>query len=259
MSGLSVFFRLVCGFFSRTMKKIIYSLTGLLCVFCAALNADHHQATANLAGKWDASASVNETESRDSSWTFRKKDGKWTASMVNEDGVKQEMDRVKVDGKTLIIEFDFERDGTEAIIGAKADLQKDGNLIGKWYVRSEDGAEQMSNDWKAVRSLAPVFDGKWDVVAETDENDIEHVLIVEKAGSGFSATASSEAGDMAYSGVKVAKNGVKMEIPYGGGTVKISAKLSAARKLLGEWKFYDEFNEELAKGNWIASKGKAQK
>lgn len=241
------------------MKNLIYSIAGLLCVFCATLNADHHKATVNLAGKWEASASFNETESRDSTWTIRKKDGKWTASMINEDGIKQDMDLAKVDGKTLTIEFGFERDGTKATIGAKADLQKDGSLLGKWYVRSEDGVEQMSNDWKAVRSLSPVFAGKWDVVAETDENDIEHSMIVEKAGSGFSALASSEAGETNYSSVKVAKNGLKMEIPFGGGKVKIAAKLSAARKLVGEWVFFDDFNEEAAKGVWTATKVKAKK
>ena len=241
------------------MKNLIYSIAGLLCVFCAALNADHHKATVNLAGKWDASASFNETESRDSVFTIRKKDGKLTASMVNEDGVKQEMDRAKVDGKTLTIEFDFEQDGAKGIIGAKADLQKDGSLYGKWYVRTEDGTEQMSNDWKAVRSLSSAFAGNWDVVAETEENDIEHAMVVEKSGSSFSALASSEAGDTSYSSVKVAKNGLKMEIPFGGGKVKIDAKLTAARKLAGEWKFYDDFNEEVGKGNWSATKVKAKK
>ena len=147
------------------MKKLIYSLAGVFCVFCSTLNADHHKATVNLAGKWDASASMNEFESRDSVFTIRKNGDKWAVSMVNEEGVKQDMDRVELDGKTLAIAFDFERDGNKGVIGAKADLQKDGSLSGKWFVRSEDGVEQMSNDWKAVRSLPPVFAGKWDVVA----------------------------------------------------------------------------------------------
>ncbi len=241
------------------MKTFIYSLTGLVLVLCTGLNADHHKAKVNLAGKWDASASFNETESRDSVFTIRKKEGKWTASMVNEDGVKVDMDRAKLDGKTLVMEFDYERDGSKGTIGAKADVQKDGSLKGKWYVLSADGTEQMSNDWKAVRSLSSIFAGNWDVVAETDENDIRHDLIVAKAGSGFSAMASSEAGEINYSIVKVDKNHLKLELPYGSGKVKVDAKLTEARKLTGEWKYYDDFNEEAAKGNWTASKVKAKK
>jgi len=240
------------------MRNLIYSLAGVFCVFCSTLNADHHKATVNLAGKWNASASMNEFESRDSVFTIRKNGDKWAASMVNEDGVKQDMDRVELDGKTLSIAFDFERDGNKGVIGAKADLQKDGSLSGKWFVRSEDGVEQMSNDWKAVRSLPPVFAGKWDVVAETDQSNMEHAMIVEKSGSGFSALASTDDGEIDYTTVKVQNNGLKMEIPFGGGTVKIAAKLSAAQKLNGEWKYYDDFNEEVAKGNWSATKNKSR-
>jgi hypothetical protein len=85
---------------------------------------------------------------------------------------------------------------------------------------------------------------------------MEHAMIVKKSGSGFSALASTDDGETNYNRVKVLKNGLKMEIPFGGGTVKIAAKLSAAQKLVGEWKYYDDFNEEVAKGNWSATKAK---
>ena len=259
MSGFAGHLRLLPELSKQTMKIYIYSLTGLVFAFCATLTADHHEATVNLAGKWVASASFNDSETRDSTFTIRKKDGKWTASMVNEDGVKQDMDRAKVDGKTLVVEFDFERDGSKGVIGAKANLDKDGALVGKWYVLDGDGTEQMTNDWKAVRSLASIFAGKWEALAETDENDILHDLIVKKAGSGFEAIASSEAGETSYSSVKVEKNALKMELPFGGGKVKVSVKLTKTRKLEGEWKYYDEFNEEAAKGNWSATKAKKAK
>ena len=258
-SGFAGYLSFHVELFERTMKTNIYSITGWVIAICATLATDYQLSAANLAGKWEASASFNETESRDSVFTIRKKDGKLTASMINEDGEKRDMDRAKVDGETLVIEFDFERDGAKGIIGAKADLQKDGSLVGKWYVRSEDGTEQMTNDWKAVRSLSAHFAGKWEVVAETEENDIQHDLIIKKSGSSFTAVASSDAGDTTYSSVKVSKNEVNMQLPFGGGTVKVSAKLKQARKLVGEWKYYDDFNEEVAKGTWTAQKAKVAK
>ena len=109
---------------------------------------------------------------------------------------------------------------------------------------------------KNIQVEAPVFAGKWDVVAETDQSNMEHAMIVKKSGSGFSALASTDDGEIDYTSLKVLKNGLKMEIPFGGGTVKIAAKLSAAQKLVGEWKYYDDFNEEVAKGNWSATKAK---
>ena len=71
------------------MKKLIYLLAGVFCVFCSNLNADHHKATVNLAGKWDASASIDEFESRDSVFTIRKNGDKSAASRIIVEGSMQ--------------------------------------------------------------------------------------------------------------------------------------------------------------------------
>jgi len=241
------------------MKTTTLLLSGLIVLGCTDLSAQAKKAAANFAGKWDVTASVNEYDTNTSSLTVIKKDGKWSASMVGEDGEKRDLTRTKADGKSLIIEFDMEANGQRGVIGAKAALNKDGALVGKWYARDDSGNELMTNDWKAVRSASSVLAGSWNVVAVTDDNDLEHQMIIKKSGSNFSGYASSDDGQLDYDKVTASKNVVKLELPYGGGTVKVEAKLKQARKLVGQWKYFDEFKDEVASGDWSASKQKRQK
>lgn len=214
---------------------------------------------ANFAGKWVTTSEMPDGESRDGNLTLSKNEGQLKGTLIGRSGDEIQLDRVKTEGKTLNIEFDYERDGQSGVIGAKASLNKDGALIGKWYIRGEDGEEVASNEWKAVRSAASIVAGKWDVVAVTTENDLEHVMVIKKSGSSFSGYTESDEGLLDYTSVSAKKNEVRMELPYGGGTVKVEAKLTQPRKLVGKWIFFDEFKEEVANGDWSATKQKRAK
>ena len=209
---------------------------------------------ANFAGKWITTASLPSGETRESSLTISKREGKIQATLVGQNGDERVLDRVKTEGKTLTIEFDFERDGNSGTVGAKASLNQNGVLVGKWYIKDGDGTETASEDWQAVRSAASVLNGKWNVVAVTTENDIKHAMVIKKNGNRFSGYAESDEGQLDYTSVKAEKNVVKVELPYGGGTVKVEATLKQARKLEGKWIYLDEFKEEVADGNWSATK-----
>jgi len=209
---------------------------------------------ANFTGKWITTATLPDGETRESSLTVSKKDGNLQATLIGQTGDERVLDRVKTEGKTLTIEFDFERDGNTGIIGAKASLNQQGALIGKWYVQDGNGTETASEDWQAVRSAAAVLKGKWNVVAETTENDIKHAMVIKKNGASFTGYAESDEGQLDYTSVKADKNVLKLELPYGGGTVKVEATLKQARKLEGKWIYLDEFKDEVADGNWSATK-----
>ena len=239
----------------KTVKSILCGIAVL------SVMVVHHTElkAANFAGKWVTTAEMSDGDSSEGSLTISRKDGKLKAILLTQSGNEMNLTRVKPDGKTLTIEFDYDQDGQAGIIGAKASLDKDGALNGKWYIKSEDGEEVSSNDWKAVRSASSVLNGKWDAVAVTPDTELEYVLVVKKSGSSFSAYSESEEGQLDYNSISAKKNEVKMEVPFGGGTVKMEAKLVQPRKLAGKWIFFDEFKEEAATGEWSATKQKRVK
>lgn len=215
--------------------------------------------SANFSGKWEATASLPDGDTRESSLSISKKEGKLHATYVGQTGEERTFDRIKAEGKTLNIEFDMERDGQKGTVGVKAELNKEGGLVGNWYVQGEDGTEVMKSNWKAVRSASSVLNGKWDVVAVTTENNIEHEMVIKKSGSSFSGYADSDDGQLEYTKVSAKKNIVHLELPFAGGTVKVEAKLSQARKLVGKWTYFDDINEEAATGDWSATKQRRAK
>ena len=112
----------------------------------------------------------------------------------------------------------------------------------------------MKNKWVAVRSIKEDIAGSWNVTAKTDNGDMEHAMVMKKEGNRFSGYASSSEGDADFSNLKLEKNTLSMQVPYGGGIVKIKSKLIAKGQLKGKWTFFDEFDQEVATGEWIAIK-----
>ncbi len=209
---------------------------------------------ADLSGVWTSTATIDEFDSRTAQLTLTKKEDKWAASMINENGEKTELTRVVQTGKTLSIEFDMERDGQKGVIGAKAELDKEGTLKGTWYAKDGDGFELMSNQWTAFRSLKATLAGTWQVTAKTDNGDMNHEMVMTQKGSTFEGVAISSEGEAPFSHLKIDKHHLSMQVAYAGGTVKIKSKLIAKNRLEGKWVYQDEFDQEVANGAWIASK-----
>ena len=236
------------------MHKSTASFLGMGLAALLSAVADHHKPSVSLDGKWDVTAAIDDFETRDSTLTLSHADGKWKGIMVGEDGESRDFDRVNIDGHTLIIELDVSQNGQNGVLGAKAELQKNGELSGKWYLRGDDGVEYMTNDWEAVRSLANVAAGNWKATAFTPEGDLNYTLNLSKKGSSFNGTVASGQGALELSKVKIDKNTLTTENPYGDGSVKVVAKLTEASKLKGQWFFRDEFGAEVADGEWFANK-----
>lgn len=240
------------------MKHSVLTLALGLCIATPWTKAADSPKVADFSGVWTTTATIDEFDSRNARLTVSKKEGKWTAIMVNEEGERTDLTRVVPTEKGLTVEFDMERDGQQAIIGAKAQLDKEGELKGEWYAKDGDGFELMKNKWVAVRSIKEDIAGSWNVTAKTDNGDMEHAMVMKKEGNRFSGYASSSEGDADFSNLKLEKNTLSMQVPYGGGIVKIKSKLIANGQLKGKWTFFDEFDQEVATGEWIAKK-KAKK
>ena len=136
-----------------TMKHSVLTLALGLCIATPWMKAADSPKIADFSGVWTTTATIDEFDSRNARLTVSKKEGKWTAIMVDEEGVRTAHTRVVPTENGLSVEFDMQRDGQQAIIGAKAQLDKEGELKGEWYAKDGDGFELMKNKWVAVRSI----------------------------------------------------------------------------------------------------------
>ena len=214
--------------------------------------ADSH--ASNVEGVWEATMSRPNGDTRDSTLTIQKKDGKWSGTAASSQGEERKLDRVSFDGKSLRIEADVERDDWSGVIGVKAKLDAKGVLKGNWYVQGDDDSQIASGDWKAVRSLKASLAGTWNVIAKTDEEDFEHQIVFSASGDGFSGSAHREEDSLDLAKVTVKGNKLLLEIPFGEETVKVKAFQQTAKKIVGEWTLFDDVVSATNSGEWVATK-----
>ena len=105
------------------MKCSVITLALGLCIATPWTKAADSPKVADFSGVWTTTATIDEFDSRNARLTVSKQEGKWTAIMVNEEGERTDLTIVPTE-KRLTVEFDMERDGQQAIIGAKAQLQE---------------------------------------------------------------------------------------------------------------------------------------
>ncbi len=226
----------------------------LAVVVSLSVSADHHGGKAKVAGKWHAVAEMPTGEESASTFTFEEKEGKLSAEFEGENGDVRTFDQVSVDGKVVTAEMNFDFNGQAGVIGMKATLGEKGALKGNWYAKDGDGNEQYSGAWSAVRALDPVVVGVWNVVAETDEGDNEHRLVLSKTAGKYSGNVESDGGSLPVNSVKVKKNKLDFGFDFGEGSIKVSGVLVGAKKLSGRWTYYDASEIEVGSGKWTAKK-----
>lgn len=231
----------------------LFLFVGAVALSAAVSLADAH--APNVQGVWEATMSRPNGETADSTLTIQKKDGKWSGTAANSQGEERKLDRISLDGKSLKIEVDVEREDWSGVFGVQAKLNTKGVLKGNWYVQGDDGNQIASGDWKAVRSLKAALAGTWNVVAKTDEEDFEHQVVFAASGAGFSGTAHRGEDSMDFAKVAVEGNELFLEFPFGEeGTVKIKAFQRTAKKIVGEWTLFDDLDSETDSGEWVATK-----
>ncbi|MEC8718601.1 MAG: hypothetical protein VXX94_01080, partial [Verrucomicrobiota bacterium] len=91
------------------MKHSVLTLALGLCIATPWMKAADSPKVADFSGVWTTTATIDEFDSRDARLTVSKKEGKWTAIMVNEEGERTDLTRVVPTEKGLTIEFDMER------------------------------------------------------------------------------------------------------------------------------------------------------
>ena len=217
-----------------------------------AASADHHEA--GVDGVWYGTGVGPNGEESESTLSITKKDGKLSATSENDQGVTRDLDRIEFKGSKLTGEIDFDQNGQEGVLGVKAELNKKGELKGKWFANDGAGTELYSGDWSAVRVLDKVVVGDWDVVAVTDDGELEHEISISKTGTKYSGAVVSDQGSLDVEKLRIKKNKLSYEFVFGDGTVKVAATLMGAKKLSGKWTYFDSSDQELGEGIWTAKK-----
>ena len=233
------------------------SMTRLGISICSVLVAvstlaDHHKT--DVTGAWLGVGVGPNGESSESTMTISKKDGKLVGTSENDQGVKRDLSRVEFDGKAFVAEIDFDQNGQKGVLGVKAKLSDKGEFKGNWYAKDDSGTELYTGEWSAVRALNKVIAGRWTVIAETDNGDNEHELEINKAGRSFTGTVVGDSGSAKLESLKVKKNQLSFEFPFGEGTIKVAATQKGPKKISGKWTYFDSAETELGSGNWTATK-----
>jgi hypothetical protein len=169
------------------------------------------------------------------------------------------MDRITVEDKNVIFEFDFKRDGIEGVLKVVADEVSLGKLDGEWSVEGSDGTVFMSGPWRAEKEFQFSFKGDWDSLGESESGDeYPSILTVNDSDDGLAGVFASDNGEMATDQIKV--DGKKVNLSFTmdiDGTpvpTTIQAKVVDKDTLRGKWTIKGADGEIAASGDWGASR-----
>ena len=205
-----------------------------------------------IVGKWNAKSTTDNGE-LESVVTFTKDGDKYKGSSKSERS-SLDFDSVSVEGKEVEVELTIDYEGNDIPVTIRAEQTDADHLKGKWLIFDESGQEIASGEWVAERALVLDLAGTWDVVASTDDGDLEFQSVFEKTDDVYKGASETNDGSVDYTSVEVAESDVKLGLPFGDGSVKIAASYTEKNKLTGKWHYFENSDSEVASGDWVASK-----
>ena len=176
--------------------------------------ADHHGAKKafDLAGSWEAKAETD-NGTNEYTFSFEKKDDKWTGKSEDENGREREMDRIKIDGQKFVLETDVESNGQEGIIRVTAEANEAGDQFkGKWAVVGSDDSELMSGSISGVKEYQLDLEGEWDSVAMVDSEEKSSKTTFKKDGKKWTGGFKGDDNEAKFS--KVTTDGKKVTCEF---------------------------------------------
>ena len=130
--------------------NLLFALTTFaLTALAIGAGAKNQSDTDHLIGTWDVKGTAPNGDTRESLITFERKNGKLHCVASGERG-EMEMDSVNIDGKKIVLEKKFDRDGVTGSLKVAATETGDGKLAGTWSI-DRDGADEISGAWEATK------------------------------------------------------------------------------------------------------------
>ncbi|MEM7387539.1 MAG: hypothetical protein AAF514_21595 [Verrucomicrobiota bacterium] len=250
--------------YMKTLKSILaLALFWSFSAFAQEETEKKNEATLDLAGEWNASASTDAGD-RELKWTFKKaEDGFSGMSHDPETSEDRKFDRIKVEGKKVTLEIDVEQDGNSGVIQVIAEEKKAGQLSGKWKIADTDGNELMGGELKAEKKIEIAFAGEWKTTSVLpDETELNSVVTLKGKNDALKGELMSEDGNT----IEIDKFATKekdlemhFDFEMNGSTINVVVKssLESEDKLNGQWAVIGEDGSEAMTGKWSAERVKA--
>lgn len=169
---------------------------------------------------------------------------------------KIDMKSVEADGDEVGFSLAFPYDDKVYAVDVKAKVSGD-EMDGRWVAKDDDGKEQATGNWSALRDGVLFLEGAWAVTAtRTDGNEMESTFRFQQDDDEWSGVAIF--GDRPEIKLdKVTLEGkdlvVDLEVPRDGAAVEVRIKAAFGEgQWLGKWTAFDETGSEAASGKWLA-------
>ncbi len=238
------------------MKSMTRLFTFLITVGLASLiYAETPEATVDLVGSWKVTASSDEG-ARELTWTFSNEGNKLKGeSRDNGNSEQRVLDRITVNGKSVMLEVDINQDGNRGTIEVEAEEESPGKLVGKWAIVGDDGTEYLSGKITAVKEVR--FEGEWVATATLpDGQTMESNMKLTGGNSALKGSVSGQAGEVELDKLTAKDRQLELEFDFEmeGNTIDcvIKAEAKDASNLVGKWLVVGEDGAEAASGKWTA-------
>ncbi|MGI9241864.1 MAG: hypothetical protein ACR2RV_13760 [Verrucomicrobiales bacterium] len=222
--------------------------------------ADEQSDTDHLIGTWDVRGTAPNGDTRESLLTFERKNGMLDCVASGEQG-EMEMDSVNIDGKKIMLEKRFNRDGVTGSLKVVATETGDGKLAGTWSIERDD-ADEISGAWEAAKRRTVDLTGGWLAggISENGGNPYPFKLEFEGGGEDLSATSTTDRGTEQLEAVKFDGNSLsfdsKIKLEDNSFTVSAKAEIQDDGSLAGTYQTKVADGEVIDKGTWTAAREK---
>jgi len=217
---------------------------------------------ARLVGIWDAKGTAPNGEVRDSLLTFEMKDGKLLCTASGEQG-EMPMDSVMVDGKKIVIEKKYDRNGNSGSLTVNATENTAGKLDGTWSIEPV-GGDKISGAWEATKQQVVELKGSWLAGGLSENGGDPYPFKLEFVGDGdeLSATSTTDRGTRQLEAVKFDGKWLSFDskVQLEGNALTISAKAEVQDDgtLSGTFQTKRADGEVIDKGTWTAAPEKQE-
>ncbi|MFT4551152.1 MAG: hypothetical protein ACI9MB_005133 [Verrucomicrobiales bacterium] len=240
--------------------KLLFALTLALTSLAIGAGAKNQSDTDNLIGTWDVKGTAPNGDTRESLLTFEQKNGKLDCVASGEWG-DMEMDSVDIDGKKVVLEMKFDRDGATGSLKVAATETGDGKLAGTWSIE-RDGADKISGAWQATKRKTVDLTGSWLAggISENGGKPYPFKLEFKGTGKNLSATSTTDRGTRQLEAVLFDGTSLnfdsKIQLEDNRFTVSAKADIQDDGALSGTYQTKKADGEVIDKGTWTAARAK---
>ncbi len=201
-------------------------------------------------------------ENRPYIFQFERAEDQWLGHSIDDKERRRKTDRVKVEGRQVVLETDMEVNGVKGVIHVEIEVSEDGEkLEGKWTVTGEDGTEYYAGTAKGHREFTLDLAGQWQSAAVVGEDEIVVPATFEKKDGKWSGSFEKDEKPIAFSKVSIEGREVTcefvMDVEGEERDFRLRGDATSADRVEGKWVILDLTGQEGSGGSWTLSRNPA--